>query len=302
MLRNTIQIAARCARALNRVSRPIEGIANGMPGPLRGLGATHPVKLRNRPGSAFRGVTRVAQQATALSLVLLACSFVAGVGAFVLTQNGGAIIASVSAVDVDDIGRRERVQVVWRAEAAEAVEALAPSAKTTSQRTFDIPDASFAALLADTVPPLEGDARVAAASASATGSSVGQQPRELEVVAPTAAPPPPAAELAGGPQVAATVSFYYCQHEPGVSPGDGGGFCGAMRDGTVVRSGAAACDVAYLGQQFRIVGDPTGRVYQCNDTGSAVNGMHRDIWFNTSTEGWAWLEQVGRNVTLQVLP
>ena len=106
--------------------------------------------------------------------------------------------------------------------------------------------------------------------------------------------------LQPGDQVAATVSFYYCASGSGPA-GDGGDFCGAMRDGTVVYPGAAACDYAYLGQRFRVEGDPTGRVYTCNDTGNAVHGLHRDIWFPTSDEGWRWQRAVGRRVVIQIV-
>ncbi|MCA9851946.1 MAG: hypothetical protein KC461_15060, partial [Dehalococcoidia bacterium] len=85
-------------------------------------------------------------------------------------------------------------------------------------------------------------------------------------------------------------------------PGDGGNFCGVMRDGSVVYPGAAACAYKYLGQQFRIVGDPTGRIYRCADTGSAVHGVHRDIWFMTSDDGWDWQLVVGQVATIEILP
>jgi hypothetical protein len=99
------------------------------------------------------------------------------------------------------------------------------------------------------------------------------------------------------------VSFYYCVTGGGAHPaGDGGNFCGAMRDGTVVYSGAAACDYAYVGQRFRIEGDPSRRVYTCNDTGSAVHGLHRDIWFNTSDEGWYWQLAVGPRAVIEIVP
>lgn len=101
----------------------------------------------------------------------------------------------------------------------------------------------------------------------------------------------PAAEAAGG---LAAITYYYCTQ--GTEPrgiGDGGGFCGAMRSGAVVYAGAASCSAMYLGQRFRIVGDPTGRTYTCEDTGGGVGGNHRDIWFATSDEGYAWRNQVG---------
>ncbi len=110
---------------------------------------------------------------------------------------------------------------------------------------------------------------------------------------------PPA--LRSGDRVRATVSFYYCR-QSGSLRGDGGAFCGAMRDGTVVYNGAAACDYVYLGQRFRIEGDPSGRIYRCADTGSAVHGLHRDIWFATNEEGWAWQKSVGQSATIEILP
>lgn len=117
-------------------------------------------------------------------------------------------------------------------------------------------------------------------------------------VAPVAAP-----LLRAGDRIGVTVSFYYC--EAGANPrvyGDGGGFCGHMRDGSVVRPGAAACDVSYLGQRFRIEGDPDQREYVCNDTGNLVHGLHRDIWFNVADDGADWLLKVGREAVIQVLP
>lgn len=109
--------------------------------------------------------------------------------------------------------------------------------------------------------------------------------------------------LRPGDRIAVSVSFYYC--ETGgrtLARGDGGGFCGAMRDGSVVYNGAAACDFVYLGQRFRIDGDPLGLIYRCADTGSAVHGLHRDVWFASSDDGWAWQRSVGQAATIEILP
>ena len=109
--------------------------------------------------------------------------------------------------------------------------------------------------------------------------------------------------LAVGDRVKVSVSFYYCRvGSETPARGDGGGFCGAMRDGSVVYNGAAACDYVYLGQRFRIEGDPLNRIYRCADTGSAVHGLHRDIWFASSDEGWNWQRNVGQAVTIEILP
>ncbi len=108
--------------------------------------------------------------------------------------------------------------------------------------------------------------------------------------------------LVRGDRVEASLSFYYCVNGSSGRPaGDGGGFCGAMRDGSTVHPGAAACDASYLGQTFRVLGDPTDTVYRCSDTGSAVHGLHRDIWFNDSDEGWAWQSEVGSVATIEIL-
>jgi hypothetical protein len=122
-------------------------------------------------------------------------------------------------------------------------------------------------------------------------------------VVPAAAEVSDTPDLLPGDRVRTTVSFYYCEHDPeSVNPsGDGGGFCGTMRDGSTVYPGAAACSYAYLGQRFRILGDPTERIYRCADTGSAVDGQHRDIWFHTSDQGWNWLWATGATATIEVV-
>ncbi len=123
---------------------------------------------------------------------------------------------------------------------------------------------------------------------------------QLQVQALTLATRP----LAPGDRVAAPVSFYYCEESAGgdFPRGDGGAFCGHVRDGSRVRPGMAACDYAYLGQRFRIEGDPTARVYVCGDTGSAVHGLHRDIWFMDNRSGWLWQRVVGSSVVIEILP
>ena len=109
-------------------------------------------------------------------------------------------------------------------------------------------------------------------------------------------------KMIAGDRSMVSVSFYYCEEARGFASGDGGGFCGIVRDGSRVRSGVAACDVAYLGQRFQIEGDPTARTYVCADTGSAVHGLHRDIWFLDNRDGWTWQLSVGRNAVIRILP
>ena len=109
--------------------------------------------------------------------------------------------------------------------------------------------------------------------------------------------------LQAGDRITVPVTFYYCEDTTGGQrQGDGGGFCGLMRNGTSVHSGAAACDVAYLGQRFRIEGDPTARTYVCADTGSAIRNQHRDIWFLSNGAGWAWQQAMGSSAVIEILP
>ena len=74
-----------------------------------------------------------------------------------------------------------------------------------------------------------------------------------------------------------------------------------MANGEVVHEGAAACKPGLLGQRFRIEGDPTGRVYECTDTGGSVLNDHRDIWFMNSADGYEWWITVGDRAFIQIV-
>lgn len=116
---------------------------------------------------------------------------------------------------------------------------------------------------------------------------------------PTPTPPPPANSPAVDQRVA-SITYYYCsQGSIPASIGDGGGWCGGMASGQVVYEGAAACASQYMGQKFKILGDPTGRTYTCADTGSAVTGEHRDIFFHNSDDGYNWWLQIGSSATIE---
>ncbi len=158
-----------------------------------------------------------------------------------------------------------------------------------------------AALAVRSAPPLSPeDVTLTVAADAAPAASPPSVDRPAAIAYPGTDATP---ELSPGERIEATVSFYYCEQSAGDErPGDGGGFCGAMRDGTIVYPGAAACSYDYLGQLFRIEGDPTGRVYRCNDTGNAVLGLHRDIWFQSSDEGWLWAYRVGQRAVIEILP
>ena len=108
----------------------------------------------------------------------------------------------------------------------------------------------------------------------------------------SAAAPDPTPPVVAARALTAPITYYYCAQTGSGGIGDGGGFCGFMRSGLIVHAGAASCDRANFRQRFRIVGDPTGLVYTCLDTGGGVTAEHRDIWFVGNVEGYAWWRQV----------
>ncbi len=145
------------------------------------------------------------------------------------------------------------------------------------------------------MPSLEAIARIAPREIEVQTVSIALS---IESDAESADPP----ALSPGDRVEAPVTFYYCEHSEQTPLGDGGNFCGIMRDGSVVFPGAAACHYDYLGQLFKIEGDPLDQIYRCTDTGSAIGGLDRDIWFLTSAEGWAWQNAVGTTAIIEILP
>jgi hypothetical protein len=121
---------------------------------------------------------------------------------------------------------------------------------------------------------------------------------------PVADPPPEAAAPEPAPvdQRTASITYYYCtQGSIPAGIGDGGGWCGGMANGETVYEGAASCASQYLGQQFKILGDPNERIYTCADTGGGVTGEHRDIFFNNSDDGYQWWLQVGSTATIEIV-
>jgi hypothetical protein len=88
------------------------------------------------------------------------------------------------------------------------------------------------------------------------------------------------------------ITFYDCA---------GQGFCGAMYNGRRVYEGAAACSWNLaIGTKFRIVGDPTGRVYVCEDRGLLANTWV-DIFFYDPSDGYRWQRAVGRYGTIEIV-
>ena len=135
------------------------------------------------------------------------------------------------------------------------------------------------------------------------------QPSPTPTPAPTATPTPPPTPTPtptptpAGTIVEATITYYYCEQGTAAAGiGDGGGWCGYMAGGEVVHAGAASCAAGFMGQRFRILGDPTDRTYTCKDTGGSVLGQHRDIWFANSDAAYAWFLAVGPTALIEILP
>lgn len=149
-------------------------------------------------------------------------------------------------------------------------------------------------------PGVHEVARLLSIEVPATPTPVARATRAAAPSAPVApyVPPVALASLRPGEQVQASISFYYCERS---NVGDGGGFCGHTADGTPVQLGVAACSRQYLGQVFRVVGDPSGMVFRCADTGSAVVGQHRDIWFPTAGAAGQWMAHVGYSAVIEIL-
>lgn len=142
-----------------------------------------------------------------------------------------------------------------------------------------------------------------------TDSTLEEKPPEPEVAAapePVPAPAPPARisstsqkytavsrdQLVTKGKVTATLTFYDCL---------GQGFCGTMANGRKVHEGAAACsNNMAMGTMFTIAGDPTNRVYICEDRGM-LNSSHVDIFWNDPKDGYWWQSQVGMSGTLEIV-
>jgi hypothetical protein len=88
------------------------------------------------------------------------------------------------------------------------------------------------------------------------------------------------------------ITFYDCANQ---------GFCGAMYNGRKVYEGAAACSWNLaIGTKFVIVGDPTRRVYICEDRGLLANTWV-DIFFYYPSDGYRWQGLVGRYGTIEIV-
>lgn len=126
-------------------------------------------------------------------------------------------------------------------------------------------------------------------------------PPRAPLPAAAASPPPvarPVVRDAEAPRVVrgrisdVNITFYSCLGE---------GFCGEMYNGQRVYQGAAACSFDLpIGTRFVIHGDPTRRVYRCDDRG-LLTATWVDIYWYDPTDGWFWQSQVGRWGTIEVV-
>jgi hypothetical protein len=95
-----------------------------------------------------------------------------------------------------------------------------------------------------------------------------------------------ASGVGAGTILRARITIYGCV-------GPGGGFCGNMSSGGRVFEGAAACSNNLpFGTRLRIIGDPTGRVYECLDRG-ALPATWVDVFFYNTSDGMRWQGNLG---------
>ena len=88
------------------------------------------------------------------------------------------------------------------------------------------------------------------------------------------------------------ITFYDCANQ---------GFCGAMYNGRKVYEGAAACSWNLpIGTRLVIVGDPTHRIYTCEDRGLLANTWVDIFWYHPS-QGQSWQSIVGRYGTIEIV-
>ncbi|HLG10778.1 MAG TPA: hypothetical protein VI876_03375 [Dehalococcoidia bacterium] len=103
---------------------------------------------------------------------------------------------------------------------------------------------------------------------------------------------PAATTAAGGRIENVNLTFYDCLDQ---------GFCGNMKSGTKVYEGAAACSWNLPeGTRFRILNDPTKRIYVCEDRG-ILDDTWVDIFFYDPEDGWAWQKAVGRYGAIEIV-
>jgi hypothetical protein len=159
------------------------------------------------------------------------------------------------------------------------------------------PDVRIHALSAEPLTPA-APASPAAEPAPVPGAAATPEPAAqalpaVEVEAVAAAPEPSPEPAAAGRKISGVnITFYDCASQ---------GFCGNMANGRRVYEGAAACSYDLpLGTRFYIEGDPTKRIYRCEDRGLLVNTWVDIFWYH-QLDGWRWQEAVGRYGTIVIV-
>jgi hypothetical protein len=131
------------------------------------------------------------------------------------------------------------------------------------------------------LPTLEAAPRLAGAPSLA---ELGGWTPVIEDLPPLSAPP---RRIDG-----VNITFYDCANQ---------GFCGAMFGGRRVYEGAAACSWNLpIGTRFVIEGDPTYRVYTCEDRGLLADTWV-DVFWHRPSDGYAWQSGVGRYGTIEIV-
>lgn len=130
------------------------------------------------------------------------------------------------------------------------------------------------------------------APSAAEGDGALQNPRPVALAAASGKTGVPDSAIV---ERQAPITFYSCL-------GPRGGFCGVMSSGNKVYEGAAAWGSAYeLGERVSIDGDPTGRVYLCEDCGWRAP-MQVDVFWYREEDGRAWIAPVGRGAEVRREP
>ena len=75
----------------------------------------------------------------------------------------------------------------------------------------------------------------------------------------------------------------------------------AVIDWTAVR-GAIVCDRSRSLKAGNARAAEVDTTTARDSTGSAVHGLHRDIWFGSSDDGWTWQRSVGQAASIEILP
>ena len=218
---------------------------------------------------------------TALGLALIVSFFAAAYGQSTV---GRLVVADGAEVQVFAGGEQLQSLVLDEAAAYAAFDAVPAQEEGSAARSpasaINLEESSPAA----TATPHPGSRQAIVPPGATTAAS------STPTVPPAARPP--ASNLAIGRIDNVNLTFYDCLDQ---------GFCGAMKSGRQVYEGAAACSWNLPeGTRFRIVGDPTRRVYICEDRG-LLDDTWVDIFFHDPADGWKWQEAVGRYGTIEVV-